>query len=165
MQCDLLSPDSCLLTPCYNINRPHQRRRPINPPCWSFNHLDSHDIAQIYGQIHRIVARLWVTDIDAIQQDDDLFGCTASDGDIRLSANGSSLSDIHAYGEFQQVVNTMYGRLRNLCTVQYSYHSRSLTFRQGCPGASYTHLFEHHLAGRRHRCRVCHHGIRADTLC
>ena len=148
----------------HNVHRSYQRRRTINPPSRSFNHLDSHDIAQVYGQVHCIVARLRVTDINAVQQQDNLFGSTASNGNVRLSTNRSSLTDIHANGVFQQIVNTLYRCLRNICTVEYSYHSRSLTLRQGCPRACHAHFFEHHLAGRCHRCRVCHHRMGADAL-
>ena len=148
----------------HNINRPHERRRPVDSPCRSLQHLNPHDVAQVYGQVHRVVARLRVTDIDAVQQEDDLFGSTASNGDVRLSTNRSSLTDIHADGVFQQIVNTLYGSLRNVGTVQYCDHSCSLTFRQGRPRAGHTDLLELHLAGCCHGCRVCHHRVCADTL-
>ncbi len=110
------------------------------------------------------MARLRVTDVDAVEQQNNLFGSAASYRDIRLCTNRSSLTDIHANGVFQQVVNTLYGCLRNIGTVQYSYHSRSLTLCQGRPRACHTDLLEHHLAGCRHRCRVRYHRIGADAL-
>ena len=88
------------------------------------------------------MTRLWITDVDAIEQDDDLFAGTTSDGDVCLGTNRASLTDIDADGVFQQIVNTLYGSLRNIGTVQYSDHSRSLTSRQGRPGASDTDLLK-----------------------
>ena len=96
-----LSPSILVSLSRHDIHRSYQRRRAIDPACRTLDHLDSHDIAQVYGQIHRIVARLRVTDIDAVKQQDNLFGCAASDRDIRLCTNRSSLTDIHAYGVFQ----------------------------------------------------------------
>ncbi len=71
----------CLLVSLsrHDIHRSYQRRCAIDSACRPLDHLDSHDIAQVNGQIHRIVARLRVTDIDAVQQQDNLFGSTASD--------------------------------------------------------------------------------------
>ena len=85
----------------HHINRPHERRCPIYPPRRPLNHLDPDDIIKIHGQIHRIVARLRVTDVDAVEQQDDLFRGTATDGDVRLGTEGSPLSDINADGVFQ----------------------------------------------------------------
>ena len=110
------------------------------------------------------MARLRVTDIDAVEQQDDLVLGTASDGDVCLCTNGPSLTDIHAYSVFQEIVNTLYWCLRNVCAIQYSDHSRSLTLCQGRPRAGDCHLLEHHLAGCRGGGGVCHDGIRRDTL-
>jgi hypothetical protein len=43
----------------------------------------------------------------------------------------------------------LYWRLRNILAAQYSYHSRSLTHGQGCPGACDAYIVKRHLAGRR----------------
>ena len=110
------------------------------------------------------MTRLWITDVDAIEQDDDLFARTASDRDVGLGTNRASLTDIDAYGVLQQIVNTLYGSLRNIGTIQYSDHSRSLTSRQGRPGASHTDLLELHLACCCHGSGVCYDRICRDTL-
>ncbi len=60
------------------------------------------------------MTRLRITDINAIEQDSNLLTRTASDTDIRLCTNRSSLTDIHAYGVFQQIINTLYWRRLNL---------------------------------------------------
>jgi hypothetical protein len=59
------------------------------------------------------------------------------------------LPDIYTNGHLQQIVNTLYWRLRNILAAQYSYHSRSLTHGQGCPGACDAYIIKRHLAGRR----------------
>ena len=110
------------------------------------------------------MARLRVTDIDAVEQQDNLFGGAASDRDVSLGSDGASLAYVYANGVFQQIVNTLYGGLRNIAAIQYSYHSRSLTLRQGRPRACHADFLEHHLARCRHRGRVGHDGIRRNTL-
>ena len=46
------------------------------------------------------MACLRVADVDAVEQDDDLFLSAASDGDVGLCTNRTALADIDAYGEF-----------------------------------------------------------------
>ena len=106
------------------------------------------------------MAGLGVADVDAVEQDDDLLLCAASYRDVGLCTNGASLADIHADGVFQQIVNTLYGSLLNVSTVQYSDHSRSLTLGQGRPGAGDAHFVEHQLL-----CRLRADGVGRDGLC
>ena len=110
------------------------------------------------------MARLRVTDIDAVEQQDNLFGGAASDRDVSLGSDGASLAYVYANGVFQQIVNTLYGGLRNIAAIQYSYHSRSLTLGQWRSRSRNTHLFQHHFAGGSGRCRVRNHRFRTHTL-
>ena len=84
-----------------DINRPNKRRCPIDPSCRPLKHLDAYDVVEVYGQVHRIVARLRVADVDAIEQQDDLLLGAAPDGDVRLCPGGTSLPDIDAHGVLQ----------------------------------------------------------------
>ena len=44
------------------------------------------------------MARLGVTDVDAVQQDGYLLTAAASDADVRLGTEGAALTDVNAYG-------------------------------------------------------------------
>ena len=110
------------------------------------------------------MARLWVTDVDAVQQQDNLVLRTSAYRDVGLGANRSPLSHIHAYSVFKQIVNTLYWRLRNILAIQYSYHSRSLTLGQWRPRSSHADFIEHHLASCRGRNGVGNHWFRAHAF-
>ena len=101
----IISPSSFLVPPSsfprHHINRPHERRCAVDPSRRTLNHFYPYDVIKVHGQIHRIVARLRVTDVDAVEQQDDLFRGTATDGDVRLGTDGSPLPHIHADGVFQ----------------------------------------------------------------
>ena len=99
------------------------------------------------------------------EQDDDLFLSAASDGDVGLRANGTALADIDAYGQFQQIVNTLHRGLLNVGTLQYSDHSRSLTTRQGRSTSGDAHLVEQQFACGADSCGVGDDGMCADALC
>ena len=70
--------------------------------------------------------RLRVADIDAIEQDGNLFAATAPDTDIRLRTDRAALAHVDAAGHLQQVVNTLYWRRLNVFARQYSDHSHCL---------------------------------------
>ena len=149
----------------HDVDGSHERRGAVDAACGAFEHLDADNLAQVDGQIHRVVACLRVADVDAVEQEDDLFGSTSTDTDVSLCTNGSTLADIDAYGVLQQIVNTLYGSLRNIGTFQYSYHSRSLTTRQGRPGARHRDFLQQHLARRRGGSRVADDRGCRNTLC
>ena len=86
---------------CHDIDRSDERRGAIDASCRTFEHLDADDVVEIDGQVHRIVSRLWVTDIDTVEQQNNLILCAPSDGDVGLGPDGSPLSDIDAHGVLQ----------------------------------------------------------------
>ena len=80
----------------YNVDGTHQRLCTINTACRSLEHLDAHDVGHVAGQVHRVVSRLRVTDVDAVQQDGDLLLSAATYAHVSLRANRPSLTDIDA---------------------------------------------------------------------
>ena len=76
--------------------------------------------------------RLWVADVDAVQQDCDLLAGAAPYADVGLCSNWSALTDIDACCILQQIVNTLYWRRLNFLAAQYSDHSRCLPQCKRC---------------------------------
>ena len=107
---------------------------------------------------------LRVTDVNAVQQDGDLFVVAAAHTHIGLCTDGTALSHIHAHSQFQQIVYTLYCRRLNIVARQYRYHSHLLTLRQRRSRSHHTHPFEHHLSVCADRvCRYQLH-VRADAV-
>ena len=116
----------------HDIHCPHQRRRAIDTTGRTLQHFDANDVAHIAWQVEGIVSRLRITDVDAVQQDGNLLTAAASDANVRLGTKGTALTDVNAYGIFQQVVNTLYWRRLNILATQYSDHSRCLPKCKRC---------------------------------
>jgi len=127
---------------CHDIDGPYKRGGAVDASSRSLEHFYAEDVAQVAGQIEGVVGGLRVAEVDAIEQDGDLLLGAASDADVGLCTNGTALADIDAYGEFQQIVNTLYGSLLNVGTFQYSDHFRSLTLGQGRSRPGDTHFVE-----------------------
>ena len=58
------------------------------------------------------------------------------------------MPDVDADSHLEQIVNTLYWRLRNVLAAQYSYHSRSLTHCQGGSGPHDAYIIKRHFASR-----------------
>ena len=128
-----------------DIDGSYQRGSAKDPSCRSFQHLNTFNVMDINREIKSVMSRLRIADIDAVEQNSDLLGCAAPYADVSLRTQWSPLSDIHASDEFQQIVHTLYWRLRNLLTVQYRYHSRCLSDGKRSARARDFHAIEHHL--------------------
>lgn len=115
-----------------NVYGTEQRRGAKHSSSRSFEHFYSLYVGHINWEIEGVVPCLRVTNINTIEQNCDLLIIAASDADIGLRANGTTLSNIHTGDVFQQIVNTLHWRTLNFFVVQYSYHSRRLTSRQRC---------------------------------
>ena len=117
----------------HDVDGTGERRTAKYPSGGSFQNLDALNLADIHGEVKGIVSRLRVADVDAVEQDSHLLVVASADADVCLRANGSSLSHIHSCNIFEQVVNTLHWSRLNIALLQYSNHSRSLTFGQGRP--------------------------------
>ena len=101
----VISPSTFNLQPFtttgHNINRSDERGCTVDTSCRTLEHFDADDVVDVDGQIHRIVPCLRVTDVNAVEQQDDLFGSAATDGNVCLGSDGSPLPDIDADGILQ----------------------------------------------------------------
>ena len=159
-----MSRGACLLTwRCDDVDGTKQRRCSIDPACWSFEHFNTFDFADVNWEIKHVVSCLRVADVDAVEQDSDLLAVAASDAHVSLRSNRSTLPDIHACGIFQQIVNTLHWRRLYIGSFQYSYHSRSLGACQRCLRTANGHLVERHLAVGLGGNGVCCHLSYADA--
>ena len=66
--------------------------------------LDALHVGDIYREIGRIVARLWIRKGNAIQENRNLVVRSAHYIDVRLNTKPSTLSDISSRREFEHVV-------------------------------------------------------------
>ena len=73
---------------------------------------------------------LRVVDVHSIKEDCNLLVISTPNTHICLSSYRASLPYINAGNILQQIINTLYRRLGNILTAQYSYHSRLLAFSQ-----------------------------------
>ena len=129
-----------------DVDGTHKRRCAIDTSGRSFEHFDTLNLTDIDGKIKGIVTALRVADINAVEQDCDLFVVASTDADVGLRSNWSTLADIHSCGVFQQIINTLHRRSLNVATLQYSYHSRCLVAGHRSSRPHDAHLVESHLA-------------------
>ena len=54
------------------------------------------DVGKCNRKVGSIVTRLWIGDVDAIQENGNLVEGSTIDGDIRLNTKATTLTDIHA---------------------------------------------------------------------
>ena len=94
--------------------------------CRTFENFYTLNFANVNGEIEGVVSCLRVADVDAVEEDCDLFVVAATYAHVGLRSNWSALTDINACGVFQQIVNTLHWSRLNVGTFQYSYHSCSL---------------------------------------
>ena len=87
---------------------------------------------------------LCITDIDAIEEDCDLFRVASTYTYVGQNAQRTFLSDVNSDGIFEQIIYTLYWSGLNIFTTQYSYHSRLLTDSQWCTRSSDAHFIHHH---------------------
>ena len=130
----------------HDVDGTKHRRGTIHSSCRSLQHLDALNLSKVYGKVKGIVSSLWVTDVDAVEQNNYLLIVASTDADVSLGTNGSPLSDIHSSHILEQVIDTLYWRSLNVAAIQYGYHSHSLTLGQGRPRAGDAHLVERQFA-------------------
>ena len=114
-----------------DVDGSQQRRGSVNPGSGPFEHLDALDIAQVHGEIHRIMPGLRVGDVDAVKQDRDLVVGAAADADVGLHAHGAALADIYAQRVFEQVVDGLCRRGGDRHAVHQGDDARAAVERYG----------------------------------
>ena len=130
----------------HNVDGPYQRRCTIDASGRTFEHLNALNVRNVEWEVEGIMPCLRVADVNAVEQDSDLLIVAASDTDVGLRSNRSTLADVYAYGIFQQIVNTLYRCRLNVGPLQHSDHSRLLTSGQRRTRAGHVDLLEPHFA-------------------
>ena len=94
-----------------NVHGAQERRRAVDAGCRPLEDFNALDVAEVHGKIERIVPRLGVGDIDAVEQHSHLVIGAAADADVGLHAHCAALTDVNAQGIFEQVIDRL-GRRR-----------------------------------------------------
>ena len=106
------------------VHRPEQRRRAEYSPGRALDYLDALYVAKAYGQVEGVVTGLRVADVYAVEKDGNVLARAPADADVGLRTHRSALAYVHAYGVFEQVVDTLCWRGGNVLAAQHSYNSR-----------------------------------------
>ena len=127
----------------HDVHRPEQRRCAEYSPGRALDYLDALYVAKAYGQVEGVVTCLRVTDVNAVEKDGNVLARALADADVGLRTHRSALAYVHAYGVFEQVVDTLCWRGGNVLAAQHSYNSRRPAGGQRRARGGDVHFVEH----------------------
>ena len=88
-----------------NVDGAEQGGRAVGTRRRALKDLDALNLGHTYREVHRVVAGLRVGDAHPVQQDGNLLAGSATQADVGLDPFGAPLTDVHAHGELEQIVD------------------------------------------------------------
>ena len=109
-----------------NVDGAEQGGRAVGARRRALEDLNALDLGHTHREVHGVVAGLRVGDAYPVQQDGNLLAGSATQADVGLHPLGTPLTDVHAHGELEQIVD-IGGRNRgDGHAVQHGYDAHAL---------------------------------------
>ena len=131
-----------LFLACNDVDGTAEALSAIDTAGGSLKHLDALYVAHAHGEVCCKMSCVGIADVDTVKKDRNLIKDATINGDVRLNTKATTLTDIHACDQFEQIVDTLHPRLFNILALEYTHDTCRLQLSQRSHGATHGHLVD-----------------------